>query len=530
MAGILLKRIAARGRVLEGNSTNRRVSSNMGWTQKPINRTDELNAHKTTCSRKLMKRAPRADSGRPQDYAVLKKKKRERYTASLDDILLSLGSLDQFSLTQIQHKVALLLEAKLPASVQIRSECTATLSLMLLGVPGDVWRMIFTEVAHDDVSRLLVLSVVCKDWKVLSEETLVPRFFDFVLHSNGLMRRYNSRAPLTTLNLGCNKTISDKTLRSLTNLTSLDLRNNSLITKSALRPLTGLTCLNLNFNKTITENFRNFTSLTQLHLDWNSQITLSGWTVTNLRALSLAGNKKVSNCSLAKLTRLTHLNIRRNNMINDNGITGLVNLTSLTIGSNTRITDAAISKLSNLIYLDLSFNGMITDHGISRMTNLRSLSLSHNEKIKTLRSLTGLTNLVLWANASVHTISYLSDLLSLSLGWNTVVLDRELSVLTQLTALNLLQNSVISNGGISGLTNLKTLGVSGKNTLTTNEGVLPLTNLTALNICQSRVTLDILPHLPNLYSLCVDETNLPLDRPIHSVVCNSNHWCAMNAI
>ena len=90
---------------------------------------------------------------------------------------------------------------------------------------------------------------------------------------------------ITSLNLYCNKIITDGSVMYLTNLTSLNLDYNHTITNNSIITLSNLTSLDLYYNHTITDE------------------SIMG--LTNLTSLDLCYNKTIIDESLVSLTNLT---------------------------------------------------------------------------------------------------------------------------------------------------------------------------------------------------------------------------------
>ena len=79
---------------------------------------------------------------------------------------------------------------------------------------------------------------------------------------------------ITSLNLSCNNTITDCSLKCLTNITSLNLSYNKIITDDSLKCLVNITSLNLYNNKVITDSsLKCLVNITSLNLSCNEIIT-----------------------------------------------------------------------------------------------------------------------------------------------------------------------------------------------------------------------------------------------------------------
>ncbi|AYV83240.1 MAG: hypothetical protein Hyperionvirus5_46 [Hyperionvirus sp.] len=106
---------------------------------------------------------------------------------------------------------------------------------------------------------------------------------------------------------------------------------------------------------------------------------------------------KVTNAALLSLKCLNHLNLRKNNWIEDEHLLNLTSVTKLNLAQTANITNAAILNLPNLKVLILYRNNLITDAGIQHLTNLRCLFLAQNKGITDagIQPLTALTHLIL---------------------------------------------------------------------------------------------------------------------------------------
>lgn len=136
---------------------------------------------------------------------------------------------------------------------------------------------------------------------------------------------------LTTLALGNNVIIRDNCLSHLVfpNLTSLDLSCNRYITDRALVALTGLSSLELASNRVITDfGLSALTNLKSLGLYSNGRITYFGIAkLLNLTTLDLReiGTNTITNAGLERLTNITRLRFTRNRSININELPAYMN-------------------------------------------------------------------------------------------------------------------------------------------------------------------------------------------------------------
>lgn len=366
-----------------------------------------------------------------------------------------------------------------------------------------------------------ITSLVCKRWHaIVSHKTLrlqlrSPWVVDYDLGAisnlvkrftniRTLIARYNDQledehlqclSHLTTLDMslkeyigGCGintMAITDHGVMNLTNLTSLNLCGHEGITNRAIQHLTNLKQLNIsgenngcykdNYTSQINhEGISKLTNLTKLSLKNNNVVFPHGCLILPmLTSLSLSYNMAMDDVSLQKMTGLTELNISSNDMISDNCLSQLVHLKVLNISWNDLITNIGITPLTALTELNLRYNRQITHDCLENFPCLRILRLHMNSQItdKSLLKLSTLTSLDL--SGCPNDPNYLTT---------GGISDWSVSQLISLTCLNLDYNLRISNKGIYGLTNLQKLGLSHCSKLITEEAVNSLINLTALNV------------------------------------------------
>lgn len=227
-------------------------------------------------------------------------------------------------------------------------------------------------------------------------------------------RSLRTLTQLTHLSL-CSKTpkITDESIEMLENLTDLDLTNNYSISFEAFRNHTRITALNLEkWHHMPPEGLINFPNLTCLNISLQSRNISNEWFsklsddsfihLTKLRYLNLNYQERddcVTDKSFKNLTQLTHLSLRGNTVITDEGLSHLVNLNTLDLNMRhtSPISNKGLSVLTNLTHLNLSKEKdtkkcLISDASLKNLKQLVSLDISHNYHI-TQEGISGLLNL-----------------------------------------------------------------------------------------------------------------------------------------
>ncbi len=235
-------------------------------------------------------------------------------------------------------------------------------------------------------------------------------------------------------------------ISNMTSLTSLSLRNNQLTGVADIQNLTGLDHLYLSNNQiSDVAPLQAMTNLTDLYFDQNqvSDLTpLQG--MTSLVNLGFWQNQVTTIPDFQNLTNLYDIN-GYNNSIND--ISGLANLSNLAVihFANNQISDLApLQNMSSLHHLTLNGN-LINNDGmaiINGLTNLESISIGYNQisDITGMDALTNLTNI----NFDYNQIANLTPLQSL----------------TGLEGVSFNNNRVFDISPLSGLNNVNSLGLA----------------------------------------------------------------------
>lgn len=193
---------------------------------------------------------------------------------------------------------------------------------------------------------------------------------------------------------------------------------------------------------------------------------------TKLKTLVLGDrNNRITDDTLSKLTNLTSF-AYCGSQITDRSISCLTNLKTLALDNNKNITDEGIQKLTNLTALGLDKEESIDGRGFESLTKLESFHLSYHEGWDesfdltigkdTFRYLTNITSLDMYANdvIKIGTLAKLPRLKSLSIGYDFMINDDNISQLSNLTSLRVSDCSLNHSGKvIETMTNLVSLEV-----------------------------------------------------------------------
>lgn len=256
--------------------------------------------------------------------------------------------------------------------------------------------------------------------------------------------------------------------------------------------------------------------------------------LTRLTSLNLGRNNLITDESLSILTNLRRLHLPSvlrsdsNSPISNNGISMLTNLTSLHLG-NTRVTGDGFGGLTNLISLcsessrtdyDGYYGCYFITYNLNCLTNLTKLKGDVAAKI-CLKHLSHPTDLDLVKDISTLALQSLDQVTRLRMrisfedrGWftklsnlidletNKQVTDTEIKKFIKLQRLSLRQNDKITEKGVLSLTNLTDLAIGqGKYALKDMLGQLP--QLTALDLSHGKEDLLTNDAIKNLTKLIV---------------------------
>ena len=206
------------------------------------------------------------------------------------------------------------------------------------------------------------------------------------------------------------------------------------------------------------------TNLVELRLGLNQISEVSSLRgLTKLTVLDLHRNQRISDVSpLKNLTNLVWLSLRGNQILDMSPLTNLTTLTFLHIGYNSISDISSLKNLAKLTFLNLDENRISDISLIKDLTNLTELHLDDNE-ISDISPIKDLTKLV-FLNANDNEISDISPIKDL----------------TNLTYLNLHGNRISDISPIKDLTNLKILRFH-ENEI---SDISPLKDLTKLEVLQ----------------------------------------------
>ena len=211
---------------------------------------------------------------------------------------------------------------------------------------------------------------------------------------------------------------------------------------------------------------------------------------------------------LDKFTKLETLYIHKNAGIfafqdSDKILKNLTNLSELHLVNNKHITD--INHLTKLTRLDISgADTIIKDEGISNLTNLLQLSINYN---------------------SIKIINDFTKLTSLQANYNDQINNDNLKSLTDLKLLSIYQNYKITD--LNHLINLEILDVGGLFVSITNDSFKQLTSIKVLRVDNNKLVTDI-RHLTNLVYLSaefwsgISEDNIKGLTKLKEIKCDNN--------
>jgi Leucine-rich repeat (LRR) protein len=202
--------------------------------------------------------------------------------------------------------------------------------------------------------------------------------------------------------------------------------------------------------------------------------------------------------------------------VTDEGLVGLTNMKKLRLlnfDMNRNITNFGLKLMTNVTQLGLRNNLYLTDDGISQLTNLKILYLHTSQITNGMKNLVNLTSLSLHIDTDQienDVLSNLSNLKTLDISGNNSITDIGLKNLTNLTSLK--SNGNITSDSVKYLTNLKELNLE-NNFLVSNLGIKNLFNLQHLNILNNKkITDEGISLLTNLTSInmkcCLSITNI----------------------
>jgi internalin A len=155
------------------------------------------------------------------------------------------------------------------------------------------------------------------------------------------------------------------------------------------------------------------TQLTKLNLRGNQLTEIKGLEqLTQLNELELAVNQLTEIKGLEQLTQLTKLNLASNQLTEITGLVQLTKLTELNLYNNQLTKIKGLEKLTKLTELVLASNQLTEVKGLEKLTKLTDLYLYENQltEIKGLEKLTKLSKLYLFENQLAKIPEYLLGL------------------------------------------------------------------------------------------------------------------------
>ena len=149
---------------------------------------------------------------------------------------------------------------------------------------------------------------------------------------------------------------------------------------------------------------------------------------------------------LSKLSQLTNLNLRENQLTEIKGLEKLVKLTELDLSYNKLTEIKGLEKLTQLAQLGLPENQLTAIKGLDNLTQLTDLNLSRNQltEIKGLEKLTRLTWLEIYSNqiTDITSLENLTQLKTIFMSTNQLTDIKSLEKLTLLRRLWLSDNKL----------------------------------------------------------------------------------------
>jgi len=293
-------------------------------------------------------------------------------------------------------------------------------------------------------------------------------------------------------------------LEFATNLTELHLGLNEISDISALKDLTKLTYLDLHRNQRISD----ISALKDL---------------TKLIWLSLRGNRISDMAPLKNLKNLTYLHIGYNKISDVSPLKNSTNLTFLNLDAN-EISDISLLKnLTNLINLALDDNQISDVSPLKNLIKLVFLNLNDNRKISDvspLKNLINLTFLDLHGNqmSNLSPLKNLTNLTNLKLHSNQILDVSSLNALTKLTRLDLHSNEISDVSPLKNLTKLTFLDLH-DNEIVDVSPLKDLVNLTTLNLSSNHIS-DFSPIAGLINNLTAYDTSNQTQRPTPSADVN----------
>jgi small GTP-binding protein len=234
------------------------------------------------------------------------------------------------------------------------------------------------------------------------------------------------------------------------------------------------------------------TSLTTLDLRYN-QLSDGRFLekLTSLTTLYLSSNKISDGRFLEKLTSLTSLDLSSNKISDGRFLEKLISLTTLYLRDNQISDGRFLEKFISLTTLDLSFNQINDGCFLEKLTSLTTLYLPSNQISdgRFLEKLTNLTTLDLSFN-KIKDYSFLEKLTSLTtlyLRSNQNSNGRFLEKLTNLTTLDLSFNKINDYSFLEKLISLTTLYLR-SNQISNGRFLEKLTSLTTIDLSDNQLS------------------------------------------
>jgi internalin A len=234
--------------------------------------------------------------------------------------------------------------------------------------------------------------------------------------------------------------------------------------------------------------------------------------ITELTTLNLRNNQISDIETLGQLTKLTTLNLRNNQISNIEALEQLTGLKSLNLRDNQLGDIEVLRQLIGLTSLYLRGNQITDIKALGQLTRLTILDLRNNliNDAEALRQLVELTTLNLIGNqiSDIGTFEQLSRLITLNLSDNRISDLKALGGLTRLTSLDLRDNQISDIEALGQLTGLTSLDLKG-NQISDIKALGQLTEIKLLNLSNNQISnIEALGRLTGLTELNLSENQL----------------------
>ncbi len=359
--------------------------------------------------------------------------------------------------------------------------------------------------------------------------TTSPDMYELLSEEIGEVNQFNYLSVISEIELSFevdepNREIDLGGIQCFQNLTSLTLVGSSFKDISEISALKNIQSITLEDTSIV--NINSFKNLSKV------------------KELTISGSKQLQSVDgVEEMTKLTHLELTNNGIVNIKELDSLVNLQSLILNNNEISDFPEITQLNKLVDLDVSYNNIQSfGENLNGLSNLKTFTASYNNicDISNLDDLVSIESLYL-DNNNLGCLGESPDFSSLTNAPNLKVLylndnnltsisdlaDKDLpleklylhnNLLTDITPISLyttltdlrLENNLISNiDDLSGMINLTNIDLKDNN-LTDFEDLLTINGLEIVHLERNQIESipDLEFHWPHLTELYLSENNL----------------------